>query len=214
MSVESNIRTLSTEVFDKIDLTSPSPTVHSRTRSAAFIVLAHAEIEFAIEQECLEVAKLLESATEPATAMLAWGFASIRTDGKIQNSKSLFPIDELVEIYRGVIKSNHGIKNYHLEALLLPIGIRVPTNDPDIQAIHSLGLQRGPLAHATATLWSTMDAPSTHVTRAIQAGQSADRLIASIKATHSSIRPRPKGKGLKLRARVARLLRRLARKLD
>src|SRR2546422_11217440 len=71
--VEARILGLVHEVFDTGDLQAAALTPLLKGRSAAFILLAHAEIEYALEVACHKVSGLLRKSSDPAVTMLAWG---------------------------------------------------------------------------------------------------------------------------------------------
>jgi hypothetical protein len=199
-------------LFDSGDLAATGPTVTGRVRTAAFIVLAHAEIEFAIEQECKDVAEMLENAAEPGTAMLAWGFISVREDGAMKHGKE--PLKNLAGIYKGLLEHNNGIKKEHLESMLTPIGVGLASLSLDVTVLDEFGKYRGPLAHQPVSRWTTTDLPSTVKNKGVQAGQATDRIIQAIRSTHSSIRPAAQRRRLRVGRRLANWLRKVAAYID
>jgi hypothetical protein len=212
MSVEASIQKLAGELFDSSDLAAMAHTPTTLARSAAFVVLVHAEIEFAIEQECKVVAELLEKAAEPGTAMLAWGFISVREDGSKKHGKE--PLAALASIYQGVLDHNNGIKREHLEAMLGPIGVSLAKHNLEVTTLDGFGKYRGALAHAPLSKWTTPDLPSAVRNKGITAGKATDAIINSIKKSHSTIRSAPPRRGLRLRKRFAAWLRRLASSVE
>lgn len=211
--IEHRIRNLANEVFDPADMAAAALTPVLKARSAAFLVLAHAEIEHALEQECLRTAGLLRVASEPVTAILAWGFTSLRPDRSVMKPKKKIPLDELVDLYVQVVNSNHGIRTHNLDALLVPLGVDLKSVKTDILALDEFGGRRGDLAHQPLSNWTTPDLPSVHVGSGVQAGRSADELITAIRAGHSRIIPAGVRR-LHPRRKVARALRRIAATLD
>src|SRR2546422_1658850 len=79
--VEARILGLVHEVFDTGDLQVAALTPLLKGRSAAFILLAHAEIEYALEVACHKVSGLLRKSSDPAVTMLAWGFLLAKSGG-------------------------------------------------------------------------------------------------------------------------------------
>src|SRR2546422_9499032 len=80
--VEARILGLVHEVFDTGDLQAAALTPLLKGRSAAFILLAHAEIEYALEVACHKVSGLLRKSSDPAVTMLAWGFLLAKSGGE------------------------------------------------------------------------------------------------------------------------------------
>src|SRR5688572_21729425 len=215
--VELRIRGLVHEIFDPADLAAATLTPILKARSAAFLVLAHAEIEHALEQECLRTAGLLQVASEPATALLAWGFTSLKPDGSVAKLRKKIPLEQLVDIYKNVVTSNHGIRTHNLEALLVPLGVDLSSVKTDMLTLDEFGGRRGDRAHQPLSNWSTTDLPSVHVRSGNQAGRSADQLILAVRAGHSSIAPATvRGSSVVPRARrgAARALRKIAAAID
>lgn len=205
-NVEARIRSLVTEIFEPTDFSAITLTPPLKTKSAAFLVLAHTEIEYAIEQECLIIAGMLSGAVEPVTAMLAWGFVSLKADGTIGKAKeNKHPLVALTDLYKHVVNSNNGIKTKDIEALLIPLGIDLRTLNTDISALHTFGSRRGDLAHQPVSKWTTPDLPSVHINDGIQAGRSADQIIIAIRKGHSKIVHAP--------SRPLRITRRVRRKI-
>lgn len=147
--VELRIRDLVNEIFEPSDLSAAALTPILKARSAAFLVLAHAEIEYALEQECHRTAGLLRVAAEPATAMLAWGFTSLKPDGNVTKLKKKPPLEELVEIYQQIVQSNHGIRTHNLGLLLVPLGVDLNSAKMDMLALDEFGGAAGRFSPST-----------------------------------------------------------------
>ena len=216
--IETKVRNLGADIFDPTDLVASSINSTLKARSAAFIILAHAEIEFAIEEECKQTANLLKNAIEPSLAMLAWGLTSTKGPPTYLGKKDLTPIETIVEYYeKNVITPNHGIKEHNLHLLLGPLGVDLKALSTDISVLDTFGGRRGALAHKSIASWTTNDLPSAHITTVEQAGRSADQLITAIRAGHSRIPPAP-SKSLfklgKMRNYIALNLRHLASKVE
>lgn len=213
--VEMRVRSLADEIFDPADLTATLFTPILRARSASFIMLAHAEIEYAIEGECLRTANLLKNAADPATAMIAWGFMRVRDKSKPPKQA---PLVQLAETYETLVQDgNHGIRENNLKTLLLPIGVDFAANRTDIQALHEFGGRRGLLAHNPLNLWPTTDLPTVHINSGTQAARSADQIISVIQTSHTTIHPRVDSHfqlSNRIRRSLGKTVRSLARKID
>jgi hypothetical protein len=207
--IEARIRILVQEVFDPNDLQAAGLTPPLKARSAAFILLAHAEIEFAIEAACKQVSVLLRRASIPAISLLAWGFLHVknRTASPKVSTKST-PLSDLATAYDAVLESNHGIKDTHLANLLVPIGVDMGSLTTEVQVLKGFGERRGDLAHRPLSFWQTTDLPSTHVNSAFQAGHAADEIVLAIGAKHALVVPLPRDLGW-FRGWIAGAVRRL-----
>jgi hypothetical protein len=147
---------------------------------------------------------------------MMWGFISVKENRRVNLHKKILPQNELVEIYSNVVETNHGIKEYNLRSLLVPIGVDVMASSTDIQALNSFGESRGYLAHKPLSEWQTKDLPSAHVTGATQAAYAADQIVNAIIAQHSLIDVRNLREPLVRRVRrtTARALRGLANRIS
>lgn len=211
-AVADAIRGLAAEIFVPDDLTSPILAPALKARAAGFIVLAHAEIEWAIERACLSIAGLLRGSTDPATSLLVWGFFKLKSesDGSKRLPKKGIPLHHLVSVYETTVTDNHGIKEENIRSLLVPIGVDVDSLNADIAVLDAFGARRGQLAHRAVAQWNTTDLPSVHVNSAIQAGQAADQVVAAITTKHSVLRSAPKRYGVIFRRRLALFLKNCA----
>lgn len=149
------------------------------SRTAAYRVLAHAEIEFYLEERAWEVvqnAKTLwaKSGKNTRTLICLLGFSGLTMDKppdtltpqkgsktvkeeKIKISKK---IDLAVESFKRVISQNHGVKEDHILSLLLPIGIDSDDLDPAwLATMNTFGEKRGLVAHKSATSYMTIQTP-------------------------------------------------------
>jgi hypothetical protein len=149
------------------------------SRTAAYRVLAHAEIEYYLEERAWEVvqnAKTLwdKSGKNTRTLICLLGFSGLTMDKppdtltpqkgsktvkeeKIKISKK---IDLAVESFKRVISQNHGVKEDHILSLLLPIGIDSDDLDPAWLAdMNTFGEKRGLVAHTSATSYMTIQTP-------------------------------------------------------
>jgi hypothetical protein len=189
--VESSVQALAFDVFDPADLNAATITQSLKARSAAFIVLAHAEIEYGIEAACYSISGQLSTASEPAMAMLAWGMLQVRGTLDVARlaSKRKTPLSVVADNYNVVVNANHGIKENNLYSLLLPLGVNVTALKTDVLTLDAFGSRRGDLAHKPLSMWRTTDLPSNHVTSGVQAARSADLIVEAISLRHSAISP-------------------------
>ena len=149
------------------------------SKTAAYRVLAHAEIESYLEERAWEVvqnAKTLwdKSGKTTRTLICLLGFSGLTMDElpdtltpkkgsktvkeeKIKISKK---INLALESFKRVISQNHGVKEDHILSLLLPIGIDSDDLDPAWLAImNTFGEKRGLVAHTSATSYMTIQTP-------------------------------------------------------
>ncbi|MFM5899709.1 MAG: HEPN domain-containing protein [Dolichospermum sp.] len=145
------------------------------SRTAAYRVLAHAEIESYLEERAWEVvqnAKTLWTKGKTTRSLICLlGFSGLTMDKppdtltpqkgsktvkeeKIKISKK---IDLAVESFKRVISQNHGVKEDHILSLLLPIGIDSDDLDPAwLATMNTFGENRGLVAHKSATSYMTI----------------------------------------------------------
>lgn len=149
------------------------------SRTLAYRVLAHAEIESYLEDRAWEVVQdakrvwdttgktrltlitlvafsgqMME--TPPTTLTPTKGSKTIGLD-KIKISKK---IDSAIQCFKWVIDQNHGVKEANILALLLPIGI--DSDDLDtawLATMNTFGKERGIIAHTSATSYRTVQPP-------------------------------------------------------
>jgi hypothetical protein len=204
--VQTRIQDLVGEVFEPADLSASTMTPTLKARSASFLLLAHAEIEFALEIECRRTANLLRSSVAPATAILAWGLFIATSDS---TNKKKPPLEWIVDQYDHIVHQNHGIKEANLKILLSPLGVDMNIAKVDVSTLNTFGARRGDLAHQPLVNWNTSDLPSVHVTSGVQAGLAADQIIDLIKTKHSLISHAGQSRGLmrRIRRSVAEMLR-------
>ncbi len=213
-TIEQNVTNLVQDIFEPADLLAFATTPKLFARSASFIILAHAEIEYALEEACRATARLLQNATEPASALMIWGIIAVK-DNRADLHKSRLPAADLVSIYENVLDTNHGIREHNLRSMLIPIGIDLVSNRTLILDLDGFGKRRGLLAHNPLSHWATNDLPSVHANMGIQAARSADQIITAISASHSQIDPRPFSSGpvRKARKKIGKMLHSLARRI-
>lgn len=149
------------------------------SRTLAYRVLAHAEIESYLEDRAWEVvqdAKRVWDTTgktrltlvsliafsgqtmelPPETLTPKKGSKNVR-DEKIKLSKK---IDSALAGFKRVIDQNHGVKEANILALLLPIGIDIDDLDCNwLAKMNTFGENRGDVAHKSATSYRTIQPP-------------------------------------------------------
>ena len=185
MSKSARFRTLTRELnrLKKQFLPKINPTgLYSESqlsKTAAYRVLAHAEIESYLEERAWEVvqnAKTIwdESGKTTRTLICLLGFSGLTMDEppdtltpkkgsktvkeeKIKISKK---INLALESFKRVISQNHGVKEDHILSLLLPIGIDSDHLDPAwLATMNTFGEKRGLVAHTSATSYMTTQTP-------------------------------------------------------
>jgi hypothetical protein len=149
------------------------------SRTAAYRVLAHAEIESYLEERAWEVvqnAKTIwdKSSKNTRTLICLLGFSGLTMDKppdtltpqkgsktvKEEKVKISKKIDLAVESFQRVISQNHGVKEDHILSLLLPIGIDSDDLDPAwLATMNTFGEKRGLVAHKSATSYMTTQTP-------------------------------------------------------
>ncbi|MFN7852752.1 MAG: HEPN domain-containing protein [Dolichospermum sp.] len=149
------------------------------SRTAAYRVLAHAEIESYLEErawEGVQNAKTIwdKSSKNTRTLICLLGFSGLTMDKppdtltpqkgsktvKEEKVKISKKIDLAVESFQRVISQNHGVKEDHILSLLLPIGIDSDDLDPAwLATMNTFGEKRGLVAHKSATSYMTIQTP-------------------------------------------------------
>jgi hypothetical protein len=141
-------------------------------RTAAFLVLCHAELEAYLEDRSREIAEASEQAwlvhhkiTPAAFALMAF-YSSAKLpdaipkvgDEKHERSDLTRLLQTAVERHLAVIGENHGIKTQHLLSLVVPIGMRfraIP--DTAMAELHAYGAKRGSVAHNSNRVRATLN---------------------------------------------------------
>jgi hypothetical protein len=144
------------------------------TRTIAYRVLAHAEIESYLEDRAWEVVQNAKNMWDNKgkinlTLICLLGFSGLTMDEppetlspkkanktvpdeKIKISKK---IDLALANFKRVINENHGLKEKNILALLLPIGIDIKDLDTSwLATMNTFGENRGEVAHKSATFYS------------------------------------------------------------
>ena len=140
-------------------------------RARAFRILAHAEIEYFIENIILDIVeeeyKEWVASKKPSSVMicliasskLGWQDVETQEQGltpldppKIRKDDESIEqmIKRSVEQFREIIKDNNGIRSRDLKRILMPVGIALSDLDQTwLNDMNSLGGQRGFVAHTS-----------------------------------------------------------------
>lgn len=152
--------------IDKLEeafLPRPDPTGTYSTaeydRTAAYLLLVHAEVESFIEERCLDVMSTVVEAWirdyKPRSTIVALA-AFAHTGGDKSIPQAVEPrrpqirevIDGAKRSYSSIVNRNNGLKETNLLALLLPIGIRESQISSSFLAdMNTFGARRGAQAH-------------------------------------------------------------------
>ncbi|MBD2629763.1 HEPN domain-containing protein [Trichormus variabilis] len=144
------------------------------TRTIAYRVLAHAEIESYLEERALEVVRNAKNIWDNTgkinlTLICLLGFSGLNMDEppetlspqrgsrtvKDEKIKIKKKIDLALANFNRVINENHGLKEKNLLALLLPIGLDIRDLDTSwLATMNTFGENRGEVAHKSATFYS------------------------------------------------------------
>jgi hypothetical protein len=145
-------------------------------RLHAFRVLAHAEIEFYVEELATVLLDVTESYLAAGTLthaghnlVVSWSSARLRSDP----AKSRYPyfrsaeavarvatdsddFKSAIKSQRDRIKGNHGVKGANVRQLLVPLGFRDYLFRPGLlDQLDNFGELRGSVAHATGIVGTT-----------------------------------------------------------
>jgi len=152
------------------------------SQTAAYRVLAHAEIESYLEDRVWEVVLNAKIAwditgTTSRTLICLLGFSdltmdkppdtlnkpnNVSQDNYDKRLKITEKINSAIRSFRKVIDNNHGVKEKNILALLLPIGINsneLNTNTAWLATMNTFGEKRGLVAHSSATSYMTSQTP-------------------------------------------------------
>jgi hypothetical protein len=149
------------------------------SRTAAYRVLAHAEIESYLEERAwtivIDAKKAWKTGKTTRTLICLLGFSGLTMDqppdtlkkpsnvSQDNHDKRLEiteKINSAIKSFKKVIDNNHGLKEKNILALLLPIGI--DSNDLDsawLATMNTFGEKRGLVAHKSATSYMTTQTP-------------------------------------------------------
>ena len=149
------------------------------SRTAAYRVLAHAEIEYYLEERAwtkvIDAKKAWETGKTTRTLICLLGFSdltmdkppdtlkkpsNVKQDNHDKRLEITEKINSAIKSCKKVIKQNHGVKEKNILALLLPIGIDSDDLDPAWLAdMNTFGEKRGLVAHTSATSYMTIQTP-------------------------------------------------------
>lgn len=178
ITLRTQLNRLKDEFLPEISPTS-SYSESQLSRTAAYRVLAHAEIESYLEERAWTVvidAKRAWDTTGKTTRTLICllGFSDLtmdkppdtlnRTRGNPDDHDKRLKISKKIALsvnsFRKVIDNNHGVKEKNILALLLPIGIDTDDLDPAwLATMNTFGQKRGLVAHKSATSYMTIQTP-------------------------------------------------------
>ena len=178
ITLRTQLNRLKDEFLPEISPTS-SYSESQLSRTAAYRVLAHAEIESYLEERAWTVvidAKRAWDTTGKTTRTLICllGFSDLtmdkppdtlnRTRGNPDDHDKRLKISKKIALsvnsFRNVIDNNHGVKEKNILALLLPIGIDTDDLDPAwLATMNTFGQKRGLVAHKSATSYMTIQTP-------------------------------------------------------
>jgi hypothetical protein len=129
------------------------------TRIGAFVVLAHAQLEEALETSCRSVLRRLES-TAPSDVWQGWNSFLVHSNdpetlGNLMKRKNqVYPptgrllLKYLAQDYEArVIGGNNGISKKYLTSLFGPLGLDLSVHVVDVNTLTAFAELRGPLAH-------------------------------------------------------------------
>lgn len=171
------------------------------TKTLAYRVLTHAEIECFIENWVRDIAiqavkswKKTALATRPLICLV--GFSGRMSDlpgsslaPPQESKKSSWEemveidsrIDAAVSAFIGRVALNHGVKEENLLALLLPVGIRSAEIDPQLLVeLNSFGSERGESAHKGISHIKVVPDPRTEYDRICRISTMLSVLDASL----------------------------------
>lgn len=149
------------------------------SRTAAYRVLAHAEIEYYLEERAwtkvIDAKKAWETGKTTRTLICLLGFSdltmdkppdtlkkpsNVKQDNHDKRLEITEKINSAIKSFKKVIDNNHGLKEKNILALLLPIGIDSDDLDPAWLAdMNTFGEKRGLVAHTSATSYMTIQTP-------------------------------------------------------
>jgi len=153
-----------------------TPEVYDKTRG--FVALVHAEIEFYIENLCLEVANysVRNWHTSRTANSVAFGLHSLCYSGwgELGKRPEKLPdptnqiciearISDALKQYKQIVDANHGIKEDNLKWLLVPLSIRLSSDlDPNwLTSMSNFGVHRGGIVHQAGRINQPPDPKSS-----------------------------------------------------
>lgn len=151
------------------------------SRTAAYRVLAHAEIESYLEERAwkivIDAKKAWETGKTTRTLICLLGFSdltmdkppdtlkkpnNVKQDNHDKRLEITEKINSAIKSFKKVIDNNHGLKEKNILALLLPIGIDSNDLDPNntwFATMNTFGEKRSLVAHTSATSYMTIQTP-------------------------------------------------------
>jgi hypothetical protein len=181
ITLRTQLNRLKDEFLPEISPTS-SYSESQLSKTAAYRVLAHAEIESYLEERAWEVvqnAKTLwdTSGKNTRTLICLLGFSdltmdkppdtlkkpsNVKQDNHDKRLEITEKINSAIKSFKKVIDNNHGLKEKNILALLLPIGINSNDLDPNntwLANMNTFGQKRGLVVHKSATSYMTTQTP-------------------------------------------------------
>ncbi|MFM6089883.1 MAG: HEPN domain-containing protein [Dolichospermum sp.] len=178
ITLRTQLNRLKDEFLPEISPTS-SYSESQLSRTAAYRVLAHAEIESYLEERAwtivIDAKKAWETGKTTRTLICLLGFSdltmdkppdtlkkpsNVKQDNHDKRLEITEKINSAIKSFKKVIDNNHGLKEKNILALLLPIGIDSDDLDPAWLAdMNTFGEKRGLVAHTSATSYMTIQTP-------------------------------------------------------
>ncbi|MFM6011661.1 MAG: HEPN domain-containing protein [Dolichospermum sp.] len=174
ITLRTQLNRLKDEFLPEISPTS-SYSESQLSRTAAYRVLAHAEIESYLEERAwtivIDAKKAWETGKTTRTLICLLGFSdltmdkppdtlkkpsNVKQDNHDKRLEITEKINSAIKSFKKVIDNNHGLKEKNILALLLPIGIDSDDLDPAwLATMNTFGENRGLVAHKSATSYMT-----------------------------------------------------------
>ncbi|MFM6270121.1 MAG: HEPN domain-containing protein, partial [Dolichospermum sp.] len=172
ITLRTQLNRLKDEFLPEISPTS-SYSESQLSRTAAYRVLAHAEIESYLEERAwtivIDAKKAWETGKTTRTLICLLGFSdltmdkppdtlkkpsNVKQDNHDKRLEITEKINSAIKSFKKVIDNNHGLKEKNILALLLSIGINSNDLDPNntwLANMNTFGQKRGLVAHKSAT---------------------------------------------------------------
>ncbi|MFM5892778.1 MAG: HEPN domain-containing protein, partial [Dolichospermum sp.] len=175
ITLRTQLNRLKDEFLPEISPTS-SYSESQLSRTAAYRVLAHAEIESYLEERAwtivIDAKKAWETGKTTRTLICLLGFSdltmdkppdtlkkpsNVKQDNHDKRLEITEKINSAIKSFKKVIDNNHGLKEKNILALLLPIGIDSDDLDPAWLAdMNTFVEKRCLVAHTSATSYMTI----------------------------------------------------------
>lgn len=155
------------------------------SKSLAFLVLTHAEIEAYLEDRCVELsgaAVTAWQATRKVSAPLVGLLAFSGIEHGLPPEKILAPganrpkfpvtateaLEKCLAIFTHAAKSNNGVKEKDLRRMFMPLGLDDPSIGTTLMAdLDSFGRTRGEAAHVSQLHVTTLKDPQSEYNRVV-----------------------------------------------